>query len=798
MAKRKKDDESALVTFYYNHKILIWILIIILFIILVLGLISRNKEGIVPTEYDINLKIDDKDTRYVGIGNSINIKASINVEDAVIIWTSGDPNIAKVNNGTVTGVNYGKTTIMVSYIDEYGNKYLDSCYVEVVEGDENVSLTNVSFPQGDVYMPVNKEYRLNLVLTPASALINDKKFVSNNESIVTVTPDGVIKSHKEGKARIVAVVNGRFQTSIDVYVNNKYNKSELAITPTSLSFDNDTRKIKVGSSEKLPLSVTPSNADRTRLTWESDDPAIVKVDSNGVIKGISEGQTIVGVVDVNGQRADIIVEVYNDIIPVTNIIIENSVINMDAGKTTVISPVVTPSNASNKGLSYSSVDPSIVSVSVSGLGEKATLSALKKGTTEVIIRSGKIEKRITVNVTGDNNNSEIDENETTLPTTIKVRSNKNNLAKTYDEVLKIPVSGSSTITISLSIGVGKIKYCYAKYESGLCKPNIEKYSDSTLTIPSGAIYVLRIIKYDYKDNVITSTSPNYDDGVLNYYINTKSPSNTKLYTVTGAYDTATLATLSPSKIGDKVTIRVNDSNRYLKVCYATGKSCTPNTRVSSLYVVPINEAGTTRIYVNEYDENNAKVGNTEIYYVYVEDNNTNNNSNNNNNNNNNNTDTDNNTVENTVINDDKGRVEVDGLGVYNQTLIGKYLTATVTSDVDMNETRFCYKVVNKGVTDTCSLDLKSTTVPAHNGMSYFHPTQELKTYYATFSSTKSKVFWFDIDGLDNVYDDNSTNKDVIFEFSVKSSKGYSQPIKLRINMYKKEGSTSYWKTDFIK
>jgi hypothetical protein len=447
---------------------------------------------------------------------------------------------------------------------------------------------------------------------------------------------------------------------------------------------------------------------------------------------------------------------------------------MEAGKTTTITPVVKPSNASNKGLSFSSLDPSVVSVSVNGLGDSATLSALKKGTTTILVRSGNIEKKITVNVTGENNNSEIDE-EVVLPTTIKVRSNKNNLAKTYDEVEKIPVPGPATISVTLSVGVGKIKYCYNKYGNTLCKPNIEKFADTTINIPSGDIYVLRIIKYDYEDNELTSNSVNFVDGVLNYYINTKSPADTKLYTITGAYDTATLATVSPSVIGDKVTIKVNDSNRYLTICHATGKSCVPSTRVNNTTTINIDSYGTTRIYVNEYDKDGNKIGNTEIYYVYVKED-----------------------ENNRIINSDSGKFTVSGLGVYNQTLIGKYLTASVDSDIAFNETRFCYTTVNKGATGTCNLDTKSATVPAHNGQSYFHPLQDVKTYYASFTSAKSKVFWFDIDGLDHLYDNSDTTKDVIFEFAIKTSKGYSEPIRIRINMTSRTGANSSWKSVFIK
>lgn len=763
--KNKEDNYNPITTFYYNHKILIWILIIILIIVLILKYVSSNRKGIVPIDYDINLKIEDKENLYVGIGNSINLRASINVPDAEIIWSSSDTNIVKVNNGTVTGVNYGKAKIMVSYIDIKGNKYLDSCFVEVVDGDENVSLIDISFPSGDLYMPVNNEYRINLVLNPSNAIISEKTFSSSDDRIVSVTNDGVIRSHHEGSARIIATVNGRFQASIDVYVSDNYKKSEIVLSPSSIDFDTDTRKIKAGSSEKLYYSINPSNADRSKLTWSSDEPSIVTVDQNGVIKGIKEGETIVSVKGVNGKSANIVIEVYNDIVPVEDIVISPTNINIEAGKTITINPVVKPSNASNKGLSYSSADPSVVSVSVNGLGDTATLSALKKGNTVVVIRSGSIEKRITVNVTGNNNNSEIDEDENTLPTTIKVRSNKNNLAKTYLEAEKIPVSGTSTISVSLSIGVGKIKYCYNKYGNSACTPNIEKFADTTVTIPSGSIYVLRIIKYDYNGKIIESSSPNYSNGVLSYYINTKSPDNIKLYTVTGAYDSTTLASASPSKIGDKVTIKVNDSNRHLSICYANGKSCTPNTRVNSTYTINIDSTGTTRIYVNEYDNNDNKIGNTEIYYVYVNEN-------------------------------DEENIEVSDVNVYNQTLVGKYLTATTTSGLSFNEVRFCYKTVTKNAIGTCNLDIKAS-VPIHNGGSYFHPQEENKTYYASFSLTSNKVFWFDIDGLDRLYDTSDTNKDVIFEYAIKTSKGYSNPIKIRINMTGRNGANSSWKTTFI-
>ena len=191
MGKKKK--ESSLETFYYNYKILIWIIIAIIAVILIVKLMNRDNEKPVVPVNNTSIVIEDKDNLTVGIGNSIHVKATVNVDNAPIInWSSSNPSIATVIDGSVTGVNYGTTTITATYIDNTGIKYYDTAFVTVVEGDPTVKLIDISFPTGDLYMPVNGEYKLNLMLNPANALVNDKMFVSTNESILSVSNDGVV------------------------------------------------------------------------------------------------------------------------------------------------------------------------------------------------------------------------------------------------------------------------------------------------------------------------------------------------------------------------------------------------------------------------------------------------------------------------------------------------------------------------------------------------------------------------------------------------------------------------------
>ncbi len=772
MSKKKTEEENEpfFKTFYYNNKLLIWILIILVVFIILMKYILNKDNKVIPKEEEIQIVIEPKQNVSVGVGNTINLKANINVLDAVIIWTSSDENIATVSNGNVEGINLGKTKIIATYIDSEGNKYSDICEIEVIEGNINVPLESISFPDGELYMPINSEYDLKLILSPSNALISEKRFTSTNDSVVSISKEGHVKAKKSGQARIVATVNEKHQTAIDVYAGNEYKKPEIVISPSTISFNADTKRIKVGETDKLYYSVTPNNTDRSKLTWYSDEPGIVTVDQNGNIKGKVPGETFVTVSSLNGKKASIIVEVYGDIIPIKEIIISPLEMNLEVGKSIVISPTIKPSNSNTQLLNYYSLDTSIVTVSVNGLGDMATLQALKKGSTTVVISSGNVQKQIKINVTGGSTEPSEDDN---VPTYVSVNSDKKNLAKTYEEAEKIPVPGASIVTLGLSSGVAKIKYCFSKIITPACTPNIEKNSDTTVLIPNGDIYALRIIKYDFNGNELSSTGTNYIDGVLNYYVNTRS-NETKLYTVTGAYDNSSMATLSPSKLGSRITIRVNDSNRYLKICLANATTCVPNTRVNSYYSVAIDNPGTTRIYIDEYDSNNQKIGNREIYYVYVKE------------------------EEKENINDNTGNIDISTLRIKEDTSVGKYLSAKVDADISFGTVRFCYTTVDMNQNGTCNLDLKSNTVSLHDGTTYFHPKEKDKTYYGTFTSVKSKEFLFDIDELDYMFKNNILNKDVIFEFSIKTSKGFTKAIPIRISLIDIIDENSYWKASFIR
>lgn len=112
------------------------------------------------------------------------------------------------------------------------------------------------------------------------------KYKSSKKKIVSVTQKGKIKAKKTGKARITATSFDRKKKYIyTVKVGNYI---------ASLSIDNAiTIVLKTGSTTTLKTTISPSGVLYKNLTFTSENANIAKVDKNGVITAVSQGNTVI-------------------------------------------------------------------------------------------------------------------------------------------------------------------------------------------------------------------------------------------------------------------------------------------------------------------------------------------------------------------------------------------------------------------------------------------------------------------------------------------------------------------------
>ena len=112
------------------------------------------------------------------------------------------------------------------------------------------------------------------------------EFESSDEDIAKIEDNKIIPVG-EGKAVITAKYDG-LEATDDIRV----------ITPIkTMTFTTTNSTVKVDKDLQLKLKVTPSNACIDTLSYTSSDEGIAKVNSNGIVTGVSAGKVTITVTD---------------------------------------------------------------------------------------------------------------------------------------------------------------------------------------------------------------------------------------------------------------------------------------------------------------------------------------------------------------------------------------------------------------------------------------------------------------------------------------------------------------------
>lgn len=246
--------------------------------------------------------------------------------------------------------------------------------------------------------------------------------------------------------------------------------NEAAVTGVTLN--QTTLAMKPDETATLIATVQPSDAKDKSLTWESSDESIVTVDENGNIRAIKAGTATITVTTKDGgYKATATITVTKDIVPVSGVSLDKTTLNLATGSSTTLKATVKPSDATNKGLTWKSSDPSIVSVDKNG-----KITGKKEGTATITVTTSDGSYTATVKVTvkdqpvtsiGVSGNKTMTVGGTqTLKLTIKPSnaSNKgvtwkssNTAVATVDKNGKVTAKGTGTVTITATAKDGSGK-----------------------------------------------------------------------------------------------------------------------------------------------------------------------------------------------------------------------------------------------------------------------------------------------------------------------------------------------------
>ena len=278
-------------------------------------------------------------------------------------WTSANAEIATVDaSGKIKGVNCGKTKITVA-TDE-GN-YTAVCLVEVGKPASGIALSAAS-----AELSINQELQLTADVIPASACNRAVSWSSSDAQTVSVSKDGRIKGTGCGKATITVMSEERnYKATCSVTVGK--NVTGISLAPSSLT-------LSVDQSQKLVLTVLPSDACNREVSWRSDNPSVAEVSDAGVVKANFCGDaTIFVTTNDGGFSGSCTVKVGAAL---AGIALSPARLNLLAGDESVLKASPFPEEACNREISWISSNPAVATVSETG-----KIKAISCGTTVVTV-----------------------------------------------------------------------------------------------------------------------------------------------------------------------------------------------------------------------------------------------------------------------------------------------------------------------------------------------------------------------------------------------------------------------------
>lgn len=297
-------------------------------------------------------------------GATTQISAAIapsNATNKTLTWSSSNTSIATVSSsGLVTAVAAGTANVWARSTD--GTNRTGTCTITVA-----VPATSISLNQTTATMHPGNTLTLVATVLPSNAT-NKTVTWSSNSSNATVNGSGTITAVGLGSAVITARCGSLTATCV---VSITVGVSSVSVSPTSIS-------IGTLSTRTITATVLPSNAANKAVVWSSANPSIATVSNSGVVTGVNTGSTTITVQTVDMARtATVAVSVF---VSVQSVSLNSTSILLARGSTYQSIATVLPVNATNKTVSWRSLQPSIASVSNTGL-----ITAVGNGSTIITV-----------------------------------------------------------------------------------------------------------------------------------------------------------------------------------------------------------------------------------------------------------------------------------------------------------------------------------------------------------------------------------------------------------------------------
>lgn len=249
-------------------------------------------------------------------------------------------------------------------------------------GGTTVAVTGITLNKDVLNLKIGGSETLTATVAPADATNRNVTWKSDKPDIASVDENGKVTAKAKGTAIItVTTVSGG---KTDTCTVNVTENPPAPVNVESVSLSPSSKELKVGENFTLTPSFTPSNPDNKNVSWSASTDAVTVV--NGLVTANKVGNAIVTVTtEDGGKTATCSVTVK----PATTATVNVSGVSLNKTKATIkinqtlqLTKTITPANASNQAVTWSSDNETAATVDNNGL-----VTAKAEGNATITVRT---------------------------------------------------------------------------------------------------------------------------------------------------------------------------------------------------------------------------------------------------------------------------------------------------------------------------------------------------------------------------------------------------------------------------
>lgn len=305
-------------------------------------LVSVPVTGINLSQSVISMKNFEKRSLVVTVSPS-------DATDRSVVWSSSNEKVAIVDqNGIITAKGEGIAIITVKAKNGIG------AMATVSVNNSEILVDEVKLDKNSATINVGDSIKLNASVLPSDATNKTITWSSSDPNVATVDENGNVRGISGGTAIISAISVSGVVARSSITVNIP--AQDIKLSSTNISLD-------IGSSTVLTAEILPENVTDHSITWTSSNETVATVDQSGKAIGVGIGVAIIKAQMKNGIFATATVTVSQ--LPL-GIVLNMNQGTIGVGNFVLLTATITPSNANDKSVSWSSSDPNVATVDQSG------------------------------------------------------------------------------------------------------------------------------------------------------------------------------------------------------------------------------------------------------------------------------------------------------------------------------------------------------------------------------------------------------------------------------------------------